>query len=233
MFYITCMGGFFLIVMQWFFFCFESCCQCCAKWMKCSSFVQRTILFLAFSLLTAGTGLTYYGRNEFQAGCVRIFARSVDLSSAFGGLTARAYSVQGHAGLCEAFSQRGGLCDAGVDTAGLASGTAALSELAAGLVAMVDGLGPAADQMGALFDVTIPSLIDWGLGLATAFMGMTVFYGLYSVTCGSARQQKFMIGWSCVALTLFCPLVAFELTLSVVLADFCAGLGDDDASLMV
>jgi hypothetical protein len=233
MFYITCMGGFFLIVVQWFFFCFESCCKCCVGLMKCSSFVQRAILFIAFTLLTVGTGLTYYGRNEFQAGCVQIFELSNDLSGAFVGLTERAESVQDQLTICETLGSRVNLCDSGVDTSELATGTETLNEVAAGLVAMVDGLGGTMDRVGTLFDVTVPSLIDWGIGLMTAFMGMTVFYGLYSVTCGSTREQKFMIGWSCIALTLFCPLIAFELTFSVVLSDFCVGLSDNDASLMV
>jgi hypothetical protein len=45
--------------------------------MVCSSFVMRMILTFAFLWLLAGTGLSYWGREEFQAGAQKVFTLSV------------------------------------------------------------------------------------------------------------------------------------------------------------
>ena len=157
-----------------------------------------------------------------------------DLKVVFQLLEAQATSIDGRADSCVAYSGLTSVCNGtlAVDS-GLVSASDEFKASASATVDLLDGLAPAIGRIGKLFDETIPYIIDWGIGLMTAFMGLTVFFGLWSVTCGSATRQKLVIAFSAVALTLMCPLIAFELTLSVVVSDFCMGLEDGDASLMV
>ncbi len=81
--------------------------------------------------------------------------------------------------------------------------------------------------------------VDLGIGSMTAFISMTVWFGFITVLCGSVQRQKMMIAFASIVLCLLCPLIAFELTLSVVIADFCHGLevreedGVSDGSMRV
>ena len=75
--------------------------------------------------------------------------------------------------------------------------------------------------------------VDAGIGSMTAFISLTVWFGFITVMFGSVRRQKLMIAFASIVLCMLCPLIAFELTLSVVISDFCHGLADGDRSMKV
>mmetsp|Transcript_28581 Transcript_28581/g.33776 ORF Transcript_28581/g.33776 Transcript_28581/m.33776 type:complete len:567 (+) Transcript_28581:28-1728(+) len=232
MFYLTCFVGFAVIVFQWFFFCFESCCRCCEKRMKCSSFVLRSLLGFLFLWLLAGTGLSYWGRNEFQLGASRVYDLCIKLSDTFKSLEEYAASINTRAAKEVALS--GIVCSNATSlTSQMTDATTGLQTASQGVVDLLDGLGLTIEEVGTLFETTIPRFIDWGIGLVTAFIGLTVFFGFWTVLCGSARRRRLLIAFSACVLVILCPLIAFELTLSVVLSDFCVGLESGDGPIMV
>ncbi len=93
MFYLTALGGFGLIVFQWIFFCFESCCKCCQRFVACRSWIMRSILVFAFMWLMAGTGLSYWARNDFQGGAEKVYILSLELRDKFVNLELAAYAM--------------------------------------------------------------------------------------------------------------------------------------------
>jgi len=200
--------------------------------MVCSSFAMRMILTFAFMWLLAGTGLSYWGRNEFQEGAHKVYTLTTDLQIVFKELNQKAISIEDNAATSQEYATAPGVCN-GTAADALIAGTGAFKAAAEMPVQLLDGLAPLLGMVGKLFEERIPVFIDWGIGLVTAFMGLTVFFGLWSITCGSTARRKSMIAFSAVVLALMCPLIAFELTLSVVLSDFCVSLEDGDSSLLV
>lgn len=198
--------------------------------MKCSSFVLRMILMFLFLWLLAGTGLSYWGRNEFQEGSHRVYKLCTELAELFDSMALDAANIEA-AGNAEV-DLSAVACSGDSDiTTQLGTASASLVVAAEGIVELLDGLSPAITSVGKLFEKTIPSFIDWGIGLVTAFIALTVFFGFWSVLCGSTSRQRLLIAFSAIVMVVLCPLIAFELTLSVVMSDFCVGLQDD--SLMV
>lgn len=199
--------------------------------MKCSSFVLRGLLAFLFLWLLAGTGLSYWGRNEFQSGAERVANLCTDLAAVFTALEVSAANIDSSADAEERLSAKA--CNVTDITTELTTAADGLKSASTGVVDLLDGLAPTIEEVAVLFETTVPRLIDWGIGLVTAFIGLTVFFGFWTVMCGSARRQRLLIAFSACVLVILCPLIAFELTFSVVLSDFCVGLEGGDDSLMV
>lgn len=90
----------------------------------------------------------------------------------------------------------------------------------------VDGLDDDLDEIAQLFEDRIPLYIDYGIGFITALMSLTVTAGLFATLCGTPFRKNLMIVLATIVLLLFCPLISFELTFSLAVADFCHGLDD-------
>jgi hypothetical protein len=142
----------------------------------------------------------------------------------FNALEAKASTLDQTGAQSVSLASSTGLCVNGTSAQPLLDGATTLKANTQDTLDLVEGLGPTTGNVGDLFKDRIPYLLDWGIGLVTAFMALTVFFGLWSVACGSTFRQKLMIAFSVIVLTVLCPLIAFELTLSVVISDFCIGL---------
>jgi hypothetical protein len=165
-------------------------------------------------------------------GSVKIGELCDTLRAIFNSIEAKAIALDTTGTQCQTLSGASGLCVNGTSAQPLIDGSNLLRSNTIQTLDLVQGLGPTVGEVGDLFKDTIPYLIDWGIGLVTAFIALTVFFGLWTVACGSTFRQKLMIAFSVTVLTVLCPLIAFELTLSVVLADFCVGLQDGGITLL-
>mmetsp|Transcript_23169 Transcript_23169/g.67566 ORF Transcript_23169/g.67566 Transcript_23169/m.67566 type:complete len:565 (-) Transcript_23169:27-1721(-) len=233
MFFATIVGGMVFIVGQWLSFCFEAWCKCCYRTCCrcCRPRCFKAFLAIAFLWLLLGTGLSYWGRNAFQQGADKVYDISQSVAAIFELLETYSAQMVDDSDTVET-STADLTCPVANVTEDFTAAATELSVATEEVFDSLDGLSGSAERIGRLFDKKIPRYIDYGIGAITILMAATVFSGLVSVVCGSVAARKTLLAVASLVLVVFCPIIAFELTLSVAVSDFCVGLDDQDSSFI-
>jgi len=177
-----------------------------------------------------GTGLSYWGRENFQEGADIARQIAGDLEDIFSALKSGSDELEGSAGVIS-LAVNGSSCGSSFAASSLWNTSQSLATAAGETVDLVGGIASKVRQFSNGFERRVPLVIDLGVGFVTGIMSITVFAGFYMTAFGSVFSRQVVLVLSSLVLILFCPIIGFELTASVVISDFCVGL--DDSFLIV
>jgi hypothetical protein len=233
--------GFLMIVSYWFFMCCHNVHWLCGKGMlgcifrKCNccsnkkSFGTRTqskiALCIMYSIVFIAAMSSWYGRNHFQDGVAKMGESLGDVATIFEDITDAGNEFVAEANAFSTLTNIGAVCydnDESKDI--LVTMSDAFSEAANAVGGKLDGLSDSVREMQNTMTDSGSTLVDAAVAAITALFVLVAFLGILGTVTGSRTILGFANFLGVIILIVMTILIAVELTLSVVLADFC-GMG--------